>query len=219
VPLDQILGQSGKMTITNPQMGSSSIMVTMDALKEVDSSGNAVGTSGNPKHSINTFASQSFAFSSLNTVQYQNLTASSIDFSSTINSGTVKVLTYIFQDQGTIVHDGEESKVGNGTLKFSIGIDNWNWCTGSNCQQGQTQQTGAFIDFDISIKGSKNPVAKAKANANIPSANQTKDYDIGGGAVVGLSSRIQVDGAWVTMPTGYPKMTTQVPLPPSSFVA
>lgn len=204
----QILGRSGKMTVSNSNLGSSSVTVTMDALREVDTSGNAVGTTGNPKHSFNTFASQDFTFSPASTVQYQNMTASYIDFTSTINSGTFQVLTYVFQDTGTITHDSEESKVGNGTLKFSVSVTGWNWCTGSNCQQGQTQQTGSFLDFDISIKGSQAPTAKPKANPNLDAANQTKDYNIGN-AVVGLSTRVKVDGAWVTMPTGYPKVATQ----------
>ena len=142
-------------------------------------------------------------------MSYQNTSATNIDFSSTINGAVFKVLTYIFQDAGTVVHDSEESKVGNGTLKFSVNVTNWNWCTGSHCQQVQTQQTGAFLDFDVKIKGFKTPVAKTKANPNLPEANQTKDYDIGAGAVVGLSSRVKVDGTWVAMPTGYPKITTQ----------
>ena len=52
------------MSITNPKIGTEAITVTMDALREVDASGNAVGTSGNPKHTFNTFASQAFSFSS-----------------------------------------------------------------------------------------------------------------------------------------------------------
>ena len=64
----QILGRSGKMTVSNSNLGSSSVTVTMDALREVDTSGNAVGTTGNQKHSFNTFASQDFTFSPASTV-------------------------------------------------------------------------------------------------------------------------------------------------------
>jgi len=142
-------------------------------------------------------------------VNYQNLTATNIDFSATINSGSFNVLTYIFQDTGTVVHGSEESRVGNGTMKFSVNVNNWNWCTGSNCVHGGTQQVGAFLEFDVSIKGFKSPEAKALANSNLPATNQTQDYDIGAGAVVGLSSRVEVDGVWLTMPNGYPKIAAQ----------
>jgi len=94
-------------------------------------------------------------------------------------------------------------------MKFSVNVNNWNWCTGSNCVHGGTQQVGAFLEFDVSIKGFKSPEAKALANSNLPATNQTQDYDIGAGAVVGLSSRVEVDGVWLTMPNGYPKIAAQ----------
>lgn len=57
-----ILGRSGKMNIAN---GNSVVQVTMDALRELDADGNEVGKTGNPKHSIETFASQDFTFSAV----------------------------------------------------------------------------------------------------------------------------------------------------------
>lgn len=202
----QILGRSGKMTISRG--GGSPLKVTMDALREVDSAGNAVGTSGNTKHSFNTFASQDFTFSAATTVQYQNLTAAQIDFSCDINTAKFKVKTYVFEKAGTILNDGEASVVGNGTLKFNVDVKDWVWCNGANCKQGQTQQTGAFLDVDLTIQGLAAAKKKAKANPNLPAANQTTDYDLGGGAVLGMSNRVKVDGAWVTMAAGYPKMTS-----------
>lgn len=106
-------------------------------------------------------------------VQYQNLTAARIDFSATINSGTFKVQTYVFEKAGAIINAGEESKVSNGTLKFSIEVSNWAWCTGQNCKQGQTPHSGAFLDADITIQGLSAAKKRAKANANLPAANQT----------------------------------------------
>jgi hypothetical protein len=55
----KILGQSGKINIEN---GDSTVQVTMDALREIDANGNIVGKKGNPKHSINTFATTDFTF-------------------------------------------------------------------------------------------------------------------------------------------------------------
>ena len=60
----EILGQSGKFTIYDKTKGMASdtnkVTVEMDALREVDTEGNAVGASGSVKHSIQTFAAQSF---------------------------------------------------------------------------------------------------------------------------------------------------------------
>eukprot|EP00448_Togula_jolla_P020802 CAMPEP_0170588190 /NCGR_PEP_ID=MMETSP0224-20130122/10699_1 /TAXON_ID=285029 /ORGANISM="Togula jolla, Strain CCCM 725" /LENGTH=89 /DNA_ID=CAMNT_0010911893 /DNA_START=87 /DNA_END=352 /DNA_ORIENTATION=- len=57
----RIQGQSGKFTLSNSARGSEKdIVVTMDALRELDAQGNAVGASGSTKHSLNTFASQDF---------------------------------------------------------------------------------------------------------------------------------------------------------------
>lgn len=106
-------------------------------------------------------------------VQYQNLTATQIDFTCTINSGTFMVTTYIFEEAGSIMNGGEESIVSNGTLKFSINVNNWDWCTGANCRKGQTEQTGAFLDVDLTVQGLAAATAKPKANANLSAANQT----------------------------------------------
>jgi len=188
------------------------ITITMDALRETDAGGNTIGTSGSDKHSFNTFASQDFTFGSPETASYQGLGCTRVDFTATILTvATLKVSTLIFTEKGTILNDGEESTVDQGTMKFSITIDNWLWCTGSGatqCTQGQTPKTGAFIDIDIAMKGSKDATAKAP-KAGKPVGNQTKDYDLGDGAVLAMSNRVQVDGVWRSMPAGYPKLTIQ----------
>ena len=60
------MGHSGKFKVYDAEAGSNdtnAVTVTMGALREVDANGNAAGTSGSAKHSIQTFASQDFSMS------------------------------------------------------------------------------------------------------------------------------------------------------------
>jgi hypothetical protein len=61
----KVHGSSGKFSIYDAAANGAScdpsaVTVTMDFLRELDADGEAVGTSGNVKHSINTFAPQKF---------------------------------------------------------------------------------------------------------------------------------------------------------------
>ena len=46
-------------------------------------------------------------------------------------------------------------------------------------------------------------------NSGTSTANQTQDYELGSGAVLAMSNRVQVDGVWLTMASGYPKLSVQ----------
>ena len=74
VPVEvNILGQSGKITIV-PKGSSGNyvgIRVTMDALREVDAGGEAVGKTGSVKNSVHTVAAQDFTVGSVEQVTTQ----------------------------------------------------------------------------------------------------------------------------------------------------
>lgn len=101
------LGQSGKFKVIS---NDTSIMVTFDNLYELDANGDKVGTSGNVKHSIQTFASQDFTFTDQEDGIYSNISVSSINFTSTVSDdvGIISVETYIFLEDGTVSTDSDE---------------------------------------------------------------------------------------------------------------
>ncbi|CAE8644381.1 unnamed protein product [Polarella glacialis] len=196
-----IMGQSGKFTVYDERSGKGSgIQLTMDALREVDADGTSVGASGSVKHSINTFAAQDFSIADAEDVTFGNsqVPALKISFSSSISTiGNIRVDTYVIGKSGLVGPPGEEWAVLPGDLKWSIELSEWNWC---GCSKGQTTEEGAFVDLDISVKG----LGTAQANAG-----SNKSLSLGGGVNLELSSQTYTDGAWVSMPEGYPKIVMQ----------
>jgi len=170
-----------------------------DALREVDADGNAVGTSGSVKHSINTFAPQKFTFAPQeNDITIGTATATKISFSTPfkgLEASKLTVDTYVITRPGHVGTDTETWGVRSGDVKFNLALADWHWCgDGADCNKGQSAQVGAFIDVDVSVKGSK--AAKASGGG--------KSVSLGGGATIELSNKVLVDGAWTTMPEGYP---------------
>eukprot|EP00931_Biecheleriopsis_adriatica_P034044 TRINITY_DN19705_c0_g1_i1.p1 TRINITY_DN19705_c0_g1~~TRINITY_DN19705_c0_g1_i1.p1 ORF type:complete len:356 (-),score=68.82 TRINITY_DN19705_c0_g1_i1:139-1206(-) len=194
-----ILGQSGKFTIYDERRGKATgIQVTMDALREVDSTGQPVGTSGSVKHSIETFAAQEFAIAPAEDVTLEdgNVSAVKVSFSSSISSiGTIRVDTYVLGKSGVLGPPGEKWSVQPGDLKWNIALSNWTWC---GCKKGQQSEEGAFIDLEISVKGLT--AMEVKGN---------KSLSLGDGATLELSDQVYADGTWSAMPEGYPKITVQ----------
>lgn len=178
----EVLGQSGKARITR---GQSECTFMTDYLAEVDGTGNEVCKTSNPKHSIQTFATQDFTFSTLVERKFQNLTAREFAFETPINTiGKLKIVTVLFNEEGSVKTETETWNVNPGDLKWNIELTDWTFC-----DQGTTE----FIDVGVEIKGSKN---EAKGN-------QTTDL---GDAVLQLSNRIIVDGKEEYMTSGYPKV-------------
>eukprot|EP00928_Gymnodinium_smaydae_P010842 TRINITY_DN14082_c0_g1_i2.p1 TRINITY_DN14082_c0_g1~~TRINITY_DN14082_c0_g1_i2.p1 ORF type:complete len:626 (+),score=118.28 TRINITY_DN14082_c0_g1_i2:99-1880(+) len=194
-----VMGQSGKFTIYNSLLGKAQgLTVTMDALKELDSDGNAVGATGSLslKHSLNTFATQSFDIKDPVPVKVDGVDASLVAFSSPINSiGKIQVDTYIMEGAGQVGPPGEKWAVSNGDLKWNIKLFDWTWC---GCKSGA--EVGAFVDLDVSVKGPK--TANMKKGSN-------KSIDMGDGVSLELSDQVLVDGNWTSMPAGYPKITVK----------
>ena len=65
----EVLGQSGKARIVR---GETTVTMQVDYLNEIDEFDNEVGNIGQNKHSVNSFATQSFTFSDLVDKEYQN---------------------------------------------------------------------------------------------------------------------------------------------------
>ncbi|XP_061196981.1 uncharacterized protein LOC133205231 isoform X2 [Saccostrea echinata] len=190
----KILGRSGKMTIgqgVDPSRDGNRVQVTFDEVKEISSTGSPVGTNGAQKHSFNTFASLDFTFSSTEDVTYMGLSAKRLNFTANIVSvgATLTVQVYIFTKDGEIDVDGETTKVASGTVKFNIKIDNWQFCgsNGVTCKAGNINEVGSAIEFTISIKG-KGTGQKKMENKR----TDGEEYDLGGGAAVLLSRKIQI---------------------------
>ena len=201
-----VLGQSGKMTLTN---GPNSVTVEMDNLYELDAAGSIIGNTGpnSGKHSRNTFASVPFTINdeTRRTNEY-GVPADAIDFSTTLlGSSQLSVATLVFLHHGIITPTANESwPVAGGTIKFSINISSWPFCSGESGNPCQGA-TGEFLQFGMQIKGA--------AERALPSGE--KRYTLATNAATGnnitleLSDEVEVDGAWLRMPEGYPRVEMQ----------
>mmetsp|Transcript_19924 Transcript_19924/g.46358 ORF Transcript_19924/g.46358 Transcript_19924/m.46358 type:complete len:317 (+) Transcript_19924:118-1068(+) len=186
----EVQGQSGRFTVYSAAAGrEAGVAVLMDALRELDAEGNAVGTSGNVKHSIQTFAPQDFTISPSEAVMLGSVSATKISFESPISTiGKIRVITYLMNEDGEIGQGNETFTVKCGDMKWNIELYEWTWC---GCTQGQTAQVGEFIELDVTVRGAGN-ASKSSQNDNL--------IELGSGASLLLSNEVIVDGAVTTMP-------------------
>ena len=178
------------------------IRVTMDALREVDASGNAVGQSGSVKHSVNTFASQDFTVGDVELVSIGSVSASKVSFESTISSiGKLGVDTYLIATSGTVGMNTDSWEVGMGDLKWNIRLWDWTWCgdVGATCKNGEV---GDAVELDITVTNMGGGSASEKEG-------DKKEVSLGGSAELSLSTAVQTDCVWEEMAAGYPMITTQ----------
>jgi len=184
----EVLGQSGKARITR---GDSVVTMQVDYLSEMDSSGNEVGKVGNPKHTIQSFATQDFTFGPLVQKQFQNNSAHEFMFETPINTiGKMRIITILLHNQGEIGTETETWTVSPGDVKWNIELSDWTFC--NPCSDG----TAEYIDVGIEIKGTK---SESKGN-------QTIDL---GDATLELSNRIVVDGTEEFMANSFPRVETK----------
>lgn len=202
----RIVGKSGKFTVHNAKLGendTSKVIVEMDALREVDSKGNAVGEAQATKHSIQSFASKDFGFSEVEAAKLgssSNVNASKISFTAPVSSiGAFKVDTFIITSAGVVGPKGESWQAKVGDVKFNIELSRWEFC---GCQKDQTNEVGEYLDIDIKIKGKNQfPLAAAGGKGS---------YMLGGGVNLQMTSKVMIDGVQKEMPAGYPKVKGQV---------
>ena len=194
----KILGRSGKMTIgrgANPDIDADRIQVTFDEIKEIDSSGTAVGISGATKHTFNTFASLDFNFSSIRDDTFGGLSAKRIDFSASIGSvsALLAVNVYIFKEKGEINVDGEKSSVQIGSVKFNIQLVGWDFCgnPGITCNKEGKNEIGDGIEFVISVQGKGSAQKRPDNDQN--KRTDGDEYQMGGNAALILSKKVIIN--------------------------
>ena len=156
--------------------------VNFDYIKELDNAGTAVGTTGSSKHSINTFARESFTFATSGLKShYQNISVKHTQFAATISGPGAKLTVdiYIFKGSGSVSTSKNETlEVKPGTIKFNIKLESWTFCgAGDNCKKGQKVENGSQVEFGIEIKGRGNPKKKSKAKGK---GRKVETLDLGG---------------------------------------
>jgi hypothetical protein len=173
----------------------------MDALRELDADGNEVGKTGNPKHSIETFASQDFTFSAVeeetslfvfnstsNETVQETAKGLKIDFSCTLDTGSKLQITSLLVNEGGIAGDAQGNwTVSPGDFKWNIFFKEWIW-----------HQDADSLELDIEIKGN---------NASPINAGNNVTYDLNGDTTLELRSDYEIFGyvnSFRNMPDGYP---------------
>lgn len=201
----KVLGKSGKITF-NTTDAKSRVTIEFDGIQEKDSANNDVGTSGNVKHTFNTFANQDFTYSQPMNGTIYNVSATCVTFQSQLSglSSVFKVKLCIIHQDANVTVGNETIELRQGMLKFNFELYNWTFCNGSDCTKGQTNQIGEFIDVTVVIKGS--------GTAKPTSANKPKKgdvYELGTNEQLIMSKQVEIDGVWQQMPDGYPKFISQ----------
>ena len=205
-----VLGSSGKFAVSTRH---TETFIQIDSLHEIDANGDPVGTSGSSKHSIQTFASQEFAFGTPYEAPYDTTVggdgigpnASILPFTSTVSGdiGEIDLTTFIFKEPGTVTTDGSEEEtldVFAGDFKWNIELSNWSFCgVDVECKQGQTQQVGSAVELTMEMKGSGNAVESSNG----------RKVELGGGIEVFVSKMLYCDDEWIPMESGYPLFTVQ----------
>ena len=158
------------------------LTVTFDYIKELDNRAAEVGTTGRYKHSINTFARESFTFKTSGLQShYQNISVRHTQFDATISGPGARLVVdiYIFRGNGTVITSRNETlEVRNGTIKFNIRLENWRFCgRNDTCRKGNANQEGTQVELGIKISGKNAPKKKAKARGR---GRKVGTFDFGG---------------------------------------
>jgi hypothetical protein len=192
-----VQGTSGKFLVYNSALGKSrGIEVSIDALREVDLNGTAVGATTTPPHSINSFSSQNFTISPAQTVSIVSssrvVNASKISFSSLISSvGRVTIETFVIRNDGWIGPNNKTWLVQAGDLKWNIMLSSWSWC---GCVKENKSEVSAFIDVRIKIK-SFQQATRFRGSSKI--------VNLGNITQIQVTDTVIVDNAYQPAPVGY----------------
>lgn len=186
----KVLGQSGKIRLEH---AGEPIVIDFDYLSEVTAAGEIVGQSGANKHSVNSFATQSFVFTPVVEEPYLGVPVKKFTFESPIYTvGHLRVVVLLIQENATINTGAEQWSVSRGDMKFNIEMRDWSFC--APCDDGVAD----FIELGMEIKSSKEVEVEEEA----------KSVDIGG-ALLQLATEAELDGAKAQLPSGYPKVITK----------
>lgn len=174
----------------------------MDYIRELNASGAPVGTGG---HSRDNFSSATFVVQAPRESYQHGVPSSTIDFTTGLISGSVlTVSTHIFLQAGTITPTENESwMVDVGTVKFTVTVSAWPFCSGTTQDGACSGATGDYLEFGMAIQGSDQDMALTDG---------PKRYALATNAVTGaairldLSDQVNIDGLWRSMPSGYPRV-------------
>ena len=67
-------------------------------------------------------------------------------------------------------------------------MKNWTFCDGSNCRKGNSDEFGMYLDLTITMKGKGQ--AKKEEQKDEDKGKKPKEYELGGGAEILLSSQV-----------------------------
>jgi len=192
------MAQSGKITIgwdNNFLNDANRVEISLYGLQEVNSNGGPVT---NPGHSFNGFTNLTFAVSpiqqeTINSIPTQMFTLSSI--LPHLNT-QITITVYIIQGYGSLLLAGETTNLAKDNIKVSISLQSsgqfstWPW-TGQN----------GFLDVNFAVRSQTPPVLQS------PPVNSTltfgDTYNLGFGNIT-FSHRVEVDGQYKVLSTGYP---------------
>mmetsp|Transcript_30733 Transcript_30733/g.67042 ORF Transcript_30733/g.67042 Transcript_30733/m.67042 type:complete len:289 (-) Transcript_30733:25-891(-) len=183
------------------------IEISVDALRELDSAGKAVGASESSKHSVGPLAPQAFTVGPLETVTVasvalredsaaggEGVTADRLSLYSPVPTiGKIRIDIYMVKEAGLLGPPNETWAVRAGDVGWSLELSNWSWC---GCHRGLAQEVGDTIEVDVTVTGLFDVLQGASSKA----------VDLGGGASLKLSDQVMVDGAWAPAPEGFPRV-------------
>ncbi|KAK3086504.1 hypothetical protein FSP39_019325 [Pinctada imbricata] len=213
----RVLGRSGRIVIgnrRNPDDDERRITLEYESIQEFDQSGTGINLRD---HYLRNFAGRDFSFGTTREQLFQNLTTRSFDFQGriqdTFNAQLVSNV-YIFRDSGNVTNGNETFPVRRGNIKFGFDITNWRFCGGdggATCRMGNRQYEGAGIDLTLRIRGPRAPRERSRDQRRGRGIRGGRDFDIGEGRNIILSSKVQYDGSntFEDMEDGYPRLVTR----------
>jgi hypothetical protein len=213
----KVLGQSGKIQIvknytSGNETNLETVTINFSALREKDENGTEVGYNGRVNHTFNNFAELNFTVGPVQEEKFQNLKVLSANLLAYLTdeaNAEVMVRVDVFNETGVIetgvIENGrkETTKVKAGDVKFTFSIIKWWFCDGSVdnpimrqfCRRGDSTETGAYLDFELEIKGQK------AANRSL---NSNSIYQLGNSELVLFNYVIIDDDKYTKLPENYP---------------
>ncbi|XP_068739952.1 skeletal aspartic acid-rich protein 1-like [Montipora capricornis] len=197
------------------------VLIEFESFEERNKDGNLVGKANRKRHFFNSFPEEPFHFTAQSSSSYQGVRVKNINFTSTLNAknASLKIMVYMFEDHGNITFGNETSEMREGMLKFNIEIRNWQFCAKHNSDEDcNVGDDGEFIDVALVIKSKGKPKQIPQGDRNKrrhPRCFKTirynkcpKEFDIGGGSEIVLSSQVMVDDEIRDMPGNgdFPKL-------------
>lgn len=170
------------------------ITIIFNGVREVDDSGNQVSGQQNgqsTKHGID-LANLDFTVSPATEMQLPNSDAIvadclNVDATNTNPVSHFRAMICITKSNGTVTLGDEKTEVKEGQLKFSLLVDQWQWCDSSMCDYGKA---GKYLDVDINVKIP--PGRTMRGGENAPGdGRRPKRFTLGEDALADFSGKVK----------------------------